>query len=68
MAQWTDAMWQAECGYISLIADKQGKTKEFNFDTDCFLRYCEMQRDQAEKQGFFDSAEYIQHCIDDLRV
>jgi hypothetical protein len=30
MAQWTDAMWQ------------------------------------AEKQGFFDSAEYIQHCIDDL--
>jgi hypothetical protein len=59
--------WQAECGYISLAADKKGKIREFNFDTDCFIRYCEMQRDAADKQGFFDSAEYIQQCIDDCK-
>jgi hypothetical protein len=66
MAQWTAADWQAECEYISRIADKKGESAQFNFDRACFVRYCEMQRNAAEKQAFFDAAEYIQHCIDDL--
>lgn len=40
--------------------------EQFNNDKECFLRYCRMQRDRANVEGFFDTALYIQECIDDL--
>ena len=63
---WDAAMWTGECRYISAVTDKKGNVREMNFDKATFVRYCEMQRDSAERNGFYDSATYIQHCIDDL--
>jgi hypothetical protein len=71
----TDFDWSRECDYISHVTDKCLRTaggeqhpemKSFNFDKACFVRYCEMQRNAAERDGKHDSAEYIQHCLDDL--
>lgn len=58
--------WREECEYISSVTDKLGNVKEMNYNLNTFLRYCKMQRDRAEHEGFYDSAQYIQHCIDDL--
>jgi hypothetical protein len=66
MSKWTEAQWVAECGYISIVTGCKGKVVAFNHDTECFKRYCEMQANEAHKQGFFDSEEYIRQCIDDL--
>lgn len=63
----TDSQWVEECQYIDRVAEKRGKVKEMNFDTETFLRYCEMQRDQAARQGRYDTAQYIDHVIDDLK-
>lgn len=59
--------WVAECAYISDVTDKRGNVREMNYDHATFLRYCEMQRDRATREGMHDSAQYIQHCIDDLK-
>lgn len=59
--------WSQECAYISRVTDARGNVKEMNFDKATFIRYCEMQRDAAARAGRHDSAEYIQHCIDDLK-
>jgi hypothetical protein len=58
--------WVQECVYISDVADKKGRVKEMNYDKATFVKYCEMQRDAAKRAGRYDSAEYIQQCIDDL--
>lgn len=58
--------WRVECVYIANATDKKGKLPAFNNSTAVFRRYCEMQRDSAERNGFFDAATYIQECIDDL--
>ena len=62
--------WREECVYIgdttaSVIAGTDPLTN-FNGSKECFIRYCKMQRDSAEREGFHDTAQYIQHCIDDL--
>jgi hypothetical protein len=58
--------WREECNYISDVTDKRGNVKEMNYDKATFVRYCEMQRDVATREGFHDTAQYIQHCLDDL--
>lgn len=61
--------WSKECTYIS-DQTQQVKAgfpgKEFNYDTNCFRRYCLIQKALSKRQGFLDSAEYIQHCLDDI--
>lgn len=59
--------WREECDYISDVTDdKDNIPLTFHRDRDCFKRYCEMQRNTAVRDGLDDSAQYIQHCIDDL--
>ena len=58
--------WVAECRYIASVTDRSGDVREMSHDAATFLRYCEMQRNFAERQGFNDAALYIQECIDDL--
>lgn len=60
------AQWASECGYISKITDMRGQVVAMNNCKATFIRYCEMQKASATRQGFHDSATYIQHCIDDL--
>lgn len=76
MAYRTAFDWSRECEYISHVTDKCLRTdrgekhpemRNFNFDRACFIRYCEMQRTSATRDGHHDSAQYIQHCIDDLQ-
>jgi len=67
MNKWTDAQWVEECKFIADVTDVQGKTAQFNHDTECFRRYFDMQAKEADKQGFNDSAEYIRQCMDDLK-
>ena len=62
----TDFEWQSETRYISDVTDKCGIVPEMNNDKATFIRYCEMQKAAAEKDGFHDAATTIQHCIDDL--
>jgi len=62
----TDLEWQKECRFIGVCTEFKGKMEQFNNDKECFLRYCRMQRDRANVEGFFDTALYIQECIDDL--
>lgn len=64
---WTDLDWSNECLYISRVTDQRGKVREMNYDKQTFISYCEMQRDEATRQGRHDSAQYIQHCLDDLK-
>lgn len=61
-----DWMWQQECRYISEVMDKGAQVREMNYDKGTFTRYCEMQKASAEREGFFDAAEYIGHVLDDL--
>lgn len=63
----TDFDWSRECDYISHVTDKRGNVPEMNHDLDTFVRYCEMQRDCATRDGKHDAAQYIEHCLDDLR-
>ena len=67
--------WREECNYIDattagarhrLQRMRAHALRSFNGDRACFVRYCEMQRDDAERHGFHDAALYIQECIDDL--
>ena len=66
--------WRDECNYIAdcstrvvdTPAARRAALANFNGDRACFVRYCEMQRDDAERHGFYDAALYIQECIDDL--
>lgn len=58
--------WRQECNYIDGVAAKGGKVAEMNNSTATFRRYCEMQRNSAEREGFYDAATYIQEVIDDL--
>lgn len=58
--------WREECNYIAAVTDKKGRVPAMNNSTATFRRYCEMQRNTAEREGFFDTATYIQECIDDL--
>ena len=62
----TDQDWTDECRYISEVTDKRGNVKEMGYSKATFLTYCEMQLAAARRQGRFDSATYIQECIDDL--
>lgn len=62
--------WREECAYIgdtttSALAGTD-PLAAFNGDPACFMRYCEMQRNSAEREGFDDAAQYIQHCLDDM--
>jgi len=59
--------WAQECKRIDTAAVHRGRIKAMNYDPAVFIRYCEMQRDQAERTGFYDSATYIQHVIDDMK-
>lgn len=60
--------WQKECRFIGVCTEFNGRMEQFNNDPACFVRYCEMQRNQATKQGRHDSATYIQECIDDIKA
>lgn len=62
----TDFQWREECNYIDRVADKKGAVPEMNNDKATFVRYCEMQRDSATRDGQDDAATYIQHVLDDL--
>jgi hypothetical protein len=59
--------WREECNYIDRVAGKKGKVSEMGFHLETFITYCEMQRDVATKHGFHDTAQYIQHVIDDMK-
>jgi hypothetical protein len=62
----TDFDWSRECDYIAYVTDKRGNVAEMNHDLGVFIRYCEMQRDSATRDGKEFVAALIQHCIDDL--
>jgi hypothetical protein len=74
MATKTANDWREECNYIGAATDAiphhgaraAASLRNFNGDRACFIRYCAMQRDDAERNGFHDAALYIQECIDDL--
>lgn len=67
--------WREECNYIAHQTDTVGahgvrrceRNPSFGHDKQCFLDYCVMQRECAERDGVPDAAQYIQHCIDDLQ-
>lgn len=60
--------WQRECTYISEASEQRGEVPEMQpGGKETFIRYCEMQRDAAQREGYDDSAQYIQHCLDDLK-
>lgn len=72
---WSAFEWQRECDYISKVTtdctltarmERHPSMRSFNFDKACLVRYCEMQRDAASRDGQFDAATFIQSCIDDL--
>lgn len=73
----TDFEWQKECTYISDVttsvtrgpeSTRRSALDNFNDDVECLIRYCEMQRNSADRNGFHDAAVYIEHCIDDLNT
>lgn len=59
--------WANECRYIEDVMDKNAQVSEMNFDKEVFLRYCEMQRDTANRETQYDAITFIQHVIDDLK-
>ena len=63
----TQMEWVEECKYCDRVAEKKGKISNFNFDTDCFIRYLKMQSDAAIKEGFFDSSEYLLQIVEDMK-
>lgn len=65
--------WSRECAYISNVTTRvvnstPNALRNFNDDRDCFVRYCQMQQKHMNEDGFFDSAEYVGHCLNDLGV
>ena len=64
----TDFEWCEECQYIDLVAEKNGAVLAMNHDKSTFIRYCEMQRDSATRDGQYDAATHIQHVLDDLNA
>jgi hypothetical protein len=62
--------WSQECKFISdtvsSVCNGSPVPENFNSDSACLARYLEMQRNAATREGFHDSAQYIQHCADDL--
>lgn len=62
----TELFWVEECKFISDVVDNNGIHPKMNNNRDIFIRYCETMKSQAEKHKFFDAAEYISQCIDDL--
>ncbi len=60
--------WREECSYITEQTEPfvRGYGPSEFADRAQFLRYCTMQRNSATREGFHDSAAYIQHCIDDM--
>jgi hypothetical protein len=62
----SEEFWVRECKYISDVTDKRGNVKEMGYSKATFVTYCEMQRNAAQREGRFDTATYIQQCIDDL--
>jgi hypothetical protein len=71
----SEIIWVDECQYIScrtetfMRAERLGRkahVPEMKNDPEVFLRYCRMQKAMAEREGKHDSAQYIQHCIDEL--
>lgn len=58
--------WQKECEYIGKVTDAGGRAPEMGNDIATFICYCEMQKENAERDGQYASVQYIQHCIDDL--
>lgn len=62
----SDFEWSQECAYIQRVTDRRGAVREMNYEMSTFIRYCKMQRDAATREGFHDSAQYIQHCLDDM--
>lgn len=62
----TTFKWVDECKYIEAVADSNDLSN-FNSDIECFIRYCEMQKNNAIKEGYDDAAEYIQLIIGDAQ-
>ena len=60
--------WKEECIYIAEQTEPfvRGWGPSEFADKAQFLRYCEMQRSSATREGYHDTASYIQHCIDDV--
>lgn len=60
--------WVEECNYVAEQTEPfvRGCGPSEFANSSAFLRYCEMQRDTATREGFHDTAQYIQHCIDDV--
>lgn len=59
--------WREECNFCAGLAEKKGRVKAMNYDTATFVRYLEMQRDTAAREGYDDSATYLQEIIDDMK-
>lgn len=64
----TAEQWKTEVQWIEREADHKGRIASMNYDTPTFIRYCEMQRDAADRDGQFDAATSIQHVIDDMTM
>ena len=60
--------WKEECAYISRVTDLRGEVKEMGNDRGTFITYCRMARAKAMQQRCYDSAVYIEHCIDVLET
>lgn len=58
--------WRRECIYIDKAMEVQGRIREMNFDTGVFIRYCQMQKASAERDGQHDAATHIEHVLHDL--
>jgi hypothetical protein len=61
--------WSNECRFIADATDRiltGNVDAAFNGDIEFFRQYCAIQMHRATVEGFDDSAQYIQHCIDDL--
>jgi len=68
----TISEWREECVFIQETYDSArvgtDPLKNFNGDPACFVRYMYVQRDSAAREGRDDSAQYIQHVIDDAEA
>lgn len=60
---WDENEWRKECNFLTAEMDKPAAQRMGSF-----LSYCKMQRDAAVRHHRDDSAQYIQHIIDDLEA
>lgn len=67
--------WAKECGYIAdvvavaigqLTPNEHINLTPFHYDHLVLRRYAVMQRNAARREGFHDTAEYIEQCLGDL--